>query len=123
MRKLIFLLAVSALGLAYGVLATNTSSASANSRPSNIFALPTPTPETNEELDFTLVNKTGYAIKQLYIGAAATADWTADDEVLKGRAFPNGASYDIKFHPKATAKKWDIKVEWADGSAPDEWLN
>ena len=132
MRKLIFLLAVSALGITCGWLATNISSAAANksdtSWTSNIFstsaaALPMPTPESNPDLDFTLVNKTGYAIKKVYIGTASSKDWADDDEVLKGRKFPDGASFDIKFHPKATAKKWDIMVEWADGSANDEWLN
>jgi len=82
-----------------------------------------PTPESNPDLDFTLVNKTGYAIKKVYIGVASSKDWADDDEVLKGRKFPDGASFDIKFHPKAMAKKWDIMVEWADGSANDEWLN
>ena len=85
------------------------------------------TPETsaaqNPELDFTIVNKTGYDIKALYIGASGTGDWTKDDEVLKGRAFKNGASYDIKFSPKAKAEKWDIMVDWADGSGKEEWLN
>ena len=77
----------------------------------------------NPELDFTIVNKTGYDIKALYIGAAGTGEWTKDDEVLKGRAFKNGTSYDIKFSPKAKAEKWDIMVDWADGSGKEEWLN
>ena len=77
----------------------------------------------NPELDFTIVNKTGYDIKALYIGATGTGDWTKDDEVLKGRGFKNGASYDIKFSPKAKAEKWDIMVDWADGSGKEEWLN
>ena len=132
MRKLIFLLAVSALGVTCASLAANISSAEANkpdtSWTSNISstaaaALPMPTPESNPDLDFTLVNKTGYAIKKVYIGVASSKDWADDDEVLKGRKFADGASFDIKFHPKATAKKWDIMVEWADGSPNDEWLN
>ena len=77
----------------------------------------------NPELDFTIVNKTGYDIKALYIGASGTGDWTKDDEVLKGKAFKNGASYDIKFSPRAKAAKWDIMVDWADGSGKEEWLN
>ena len=77
----------------------------------------------NPELDFTIVNKTGYDIKALYIGASGTGDWTKDDEVLKGRAFKNGASYDIKFSPRTKAQKWDIMVTWADGDGSEEWLN
>ena len=77
----------------------------------------------NPELDFTIVNKTGYDIKALSIGASGTGDWTKDDEVLKGRSFKNGASYDIKFSPRSKTPKWDIMVTWADGSGSEEWLN
>ena len=77
----------------------------------------------NPDLDFTIVNKTGYDIKALSIGASGTGEWTKDDEVLKGKPFKNGQSYDIKFHPKAKAEKWDIMVTWADGSGSEEWLN
>jgi hypothetical protein len=80
-------------------------------------------PAQNPDLDFTIVNKTGYDIKALYIGASGTGDWTKDDEVLKGRGFKNGDSYDIRFHPRAKAEKWDIMVSWADGSGNEEWLN
>jgi hypothetical protein len=76
----------------------------------------------NPELDFTLVNKTGYAIRALYIGATGTGDWVKEDEVLKGRPFPDGKSYDIKFSPRNKAEKWDIMVTWADGDGSEEWL-
>ena len=76
---------------------------------------------SNPDLDFTLVNKTGYAIKQVFISPTSTRDWSDDDEILKGRTFGDGATMDVKFHPKATAENWDIKVEWADGSPSDEW--
>jgi hypothetical protein len=77
----------------------------------------------NAALDFNLVNKTGYSIKALYIGASGTGDWTKEDEVLKGRTFANGQSLDIEFNPRAKAEKWDIMVTWADGSGSEEWLN
>ena len=83
---------------------------------------PTATIE-NPALDFTLVNRTGYSIKAVYIGASGTGDWTRDDEVLKGRTFRNGAALDITFHPRATAEEWDIMVQWSDGSGSEEWLN
>ena len=115
MRKLL-LIAVSAV-FCLGLVVTSSYSA----KPGNTFK-PEITSTQNPELDFTIVNKTGYDIKALYIGASGTGDWTKEDEVLKGRAFPNGKSYDIKFSPRAKAEKWDIMVTWADGSGSEEWL-
>jgi hypothetical protein len=116
MRKL--LLIAAAVVFCLGLVVTSSYSA----KLSNSFT-PGVAPSQNPELDFTIVNKTGYAIKALYIGASGTGDWTKEDEVLKGRAFPDGKSYDIKFSPKAKAEKWDIMVSWSDGSGDTEWLN
>jgi hypothetical protein len=116
MRKLL-LIAVSAI-FCLGLVVTSSYSA----KPGITFTSEL-TATQNPELDFTIVNKTGYDIKALSIGASGTGDWTKEDEVLKGRAFPNGKSYDIKFSPRAKAEKWDIMVTWADGSGSEEWLN
>lgn len=77
----------------------------------------------NKDLDFTLVNKTGYDIKGVSIGPNGDADWLPEDEVLKGRTFADGASLEIKFNPKVTATKWDMKIDWADGDPSVEWTN
>jgi hypothetical protein len=76
----------------------------------------------NEDLDFKLVNQTGYNIKAVYIGPNNNPEWTSDMEVLHGRTFKSGTSLDITFHPKAKAAKWDLMVEWADGSGKEQWL-
>ncbi len=94
-----------------------------NPTKSNNSLIPIVSAAQNPDLDFTIVNKTGYDIKALYIGASNTGDWTNDDEVLKGKPFKNGASLEIEFHPKATATKWDIMVAWADGSGNEEWTD
>jgi hypothetical protein len=98
------------------ILAYSASGTSASTTP------PLANAAQNDALDFTLVNATGYSIKELYIGASGTGDWTKEDEVLNGRVFKNGDSLAIKFHPKATAEKWDIMVKWSDGTGSDEWL-
>jgi hypothetical protein len=116
MRKLLLI----AASVVFCLSLVMTSSYSA--KPGNSLTAGIPTAQ-NPELDFTIVNKTGYDIKALYIGASGTGDWTKDDEVLKGKAFKNGGSYDIKFSPRAKAQKWDIMVDWADGSGKEEWLN
>jgi hypothetical protein len=75
----------------------------------------------NDELDFTLVNGTGYSIKKVYIGPTNNPDWTEDMEVLHGRVFKDGTALDIVFSPKAKSAKWDLRVEWSDGDKPVNW--
>lgn len=76
----------------------------------------------NEQLDFTLVNSTGYSIKLLYIGPSNNPEWTDDMEFLKGKEFKTGTQMGVKFSPKTKSKKWDIMVKWTDGSKSAEWL-
>ncbi len=76
----------------------------------------------NKELDFTLVNQTGYSIKLLYIGPSNNPEWTDDMEILKGRVFRTATQMPIRFNPKSQAKKWDIMVKWTDGSQSAQWL-
>lgn len=146
MKKLIFLMIVGIIGLSCSAkVSTSTSSSSptpaANKPAPAATTPPADKPKTDEtktdkpdapektdnksnpDLDFTIVNKTGYDIKELSIGATGTGDWAKEDEVLKGRKFANGDALDIKFNPRATAAKWDIKVEWTDGSKGVEWTN
>src|SRR5947209_2456601 len=70
------------------------------------------------DLDFTLANKTGYDIKEVYIGPTASDEW--GDNVLKG-TLKNGEALELKFSPKATAEKWDIKVVYTDGEKA-QWI-
>lgn len=76
----------------------------------------------NKQLDFTLVNQTGYSIKLLYIGPNNNPEWTDDMEILKGRVFRTGTQMPIRFSPKTQATKWDIMVQWTDGSKSAQWL-
>lgn len=136
MKRIIFLILAAAFCLNCGtktatntatVNKTNTTTAAGSASPTSAPPTNTSAPSdtsgaSNEELDFTLVNKTGYNIKKVSIGATGTGEWTAADEVLKGRNFADGDALEIKFNPKAKARFWDIKVEWADGSGGEEWL-
>lgn len=77
----------------------------------------------NEELDFTLMNATGYDIKAVYVGASGTGDWDKTDEILHGKVLKNGDELSIQFHPKEKHEKWDLMVAWTDGYKNIEWLN
>ena len=68
-------------------------------------------------LDFELVNKTGYPITEIYIGPTSSDDW--GDNILE-KTLKDEMSLEVSFHPKATAKKWDIKVVYEDKDTA-EW--
>lgn len=82
-------------------------------------ALTTSAPARAEsELDFTLVNKTGYGIKAIYIGPSSSKEWGENiiEEVLA-----DGESVEIEFSPKAKAKTWDLMITWEEDGFPDEY--
>jgi hypothetical protein len=70
---------------------------------------------------FTIVNNTGYDIKELYFAPASSADWDRDDELLKGRLFKNGDSCQVTYNAKKNSDKWDMMCAWTDGSANSVW--
>ncbi len=138
MRKIIILMAAAAFSLNCGGAATNvsvkTTTANTNTTASANANKPasTPAPATNTntekaetgsnpELDFDVVNGTGYDIKKVFVGPSDNKDWTDDMEVLKGRNFGDKDKLSVKFSPKMKAENWDIRVEWADGSPAEEW--
>jgi len=58
--------------------------------------------------NFTIVNKSGQAINELYVSKASTDDW--EEDILGKDTLPNGESLEITFSPKERAAKWDIKI-------------
>ena len=68
-------------------------------------------------LDFKLVNKTGYDLKEVYISPTATDDW--GDNIIKA-TLKDGETLALVASPKASAKKWDIKCVYTDGEEA-EW--
>jgi hypothetical protein len=63
----------------------------------------------NKCLDFTVVNKSGEEIHQIYMGPGVVEDWT-DREILKGKMLGIGGSTPVTFGPSETVTMWDIKV-------------
>ncbi len=70
------------------------------------------------DLDFDLVNDTGYSIKAVYVSPTSLEEW--GDNILEGK-LKDGESLPITFHPKTTATQWDLRVSWADGSGDVFW--
>ena len=71
--------------------------------------------------DFTLVNKTGYEIKSVFVSPSKSNDW--EEDVLGKDTFANGDSWDIKFHRAAKTCKWDLKVVYSDDDSDAVWDN
>ncbi|KQT53608.1 hypothetical protein ASG52_05715 [Methylobacterium sp. Leaf456] len=63
--------------------------------------------------DFTIVNRTGYQIDEVYVGPVSQRHWGED--VMGKDAIGDGESADITFNGGSKACKWDIKVVYNDG--------
>ena len=68
--------------------------------------------------DFTVVNKTGVEIHELYVSPHSADDWQED--VLGTDTLAPGKSVEIKFSPKEKSKLWDLKVVDGEGNSI-EW--
>lgn len=68
--------------------------------------------------NFTLINKTGYTIDQVYVSATSAKDW--EEDILGQDVLSNGESVDITFDRGESACKWDLKVVYDDQSE-SEW--
>ena len=71
--------------------------------------------------DFTLSNRTGYELKEVYVAPSASDDW--ENDVLGTGTLATGASVDIKFHRAAKTCKWDLKVVYTVDSSNAVWKN
>jgi len=58
--------------------------------------------------DFTLVNKTGVEIHQVFVSAHSSDEW--EEDILGKDTLPDGESVEISFSPKEKADSWDLKV-------------
>lgn len=67
-------------------------------------------PMQNAELDFELVNNTGYLLSGLYLSPTGTEEW--GDNILE-EDLDSGDSVNLSFHPEAEAVKWDLRADWA----------
>ena len=83
-----------------------------------IFAQVIPAHADNDNLDFTLVNKTGYGIKAIYIAPSASTDW--GDNIIS-KPLENGDGLSITFDAKAKAEHWDIRIAWVDDDNDVVW--
>ena len=72
------------------------------------------------DLDFDIVNRTGYQIKAVLVSPSRQADWSYNNDVIKGRRFNDGEKLHITFNHHAHAEHWDLKVVY-DNNSSKEW--
>src|ERR1700730_12315058 len=75
----------------------------------------TPAHADNDKLDFSLVNKTGYGIDEVYVSPHRSDTWSDN---LISKPLENGETLDISFNASAKAARWDIKIVWVDEASP-----
>jgi len=69
--------------------------------------------------DFTLINKTGYEIGEVYVSPTKSDDW--EDDVLGRDVLPDGDRVDISFSRDTDACVWDLKVVYTVDNTSAEW--
>jgi hypothetical protein len=79
---------------------------------------PTGAPAGALNLDFELVNKTGYAIKEIYVSPAAADNW---QDNLLSQPMADGDSLQMTASPDANAEMWDMKIVWVDEGEDVQW--
>jgi hypothetical protein len=70
------------------------------------------------DADFTLVNKTGYQIDDVYVSSSKSDDWGND--IMGKDALADGEKVDIVFPHGGGKCTFDIKVKYNDGDKA-EW--
>lgn len=59
-------------------------------------------------LNFRLVNQTGFDLYEVYVSPGGTTDWGED--IMDADVIPNNSSVEITFAPKTNSKIWDLRV-------------
>ncbi|MGD0640992.1 MAG: hypothetical protein ABSC22_09625 [Roseiarcus sp.] len=69
--------------------------------------------------DFTLVNKTGYEIKEVYVSPSKSTDW--EEDILGEGVLDDRGSRDVHFHRSTKTCHWDLKVVYTVDSSNAVW--
>ena len=63
------------------------------------------------DLDFKLLNATGYDIKEIYVSPSGQKEWGPN--VLK-TTLKDGQTLELTFSPEAKAERWDLRAVYID---------
>ncbi|CAH2600417.1 Argininosuccinate lyase [Rhodovastum atsumiense] len=71
--------------------------------------------------DFTLINKTGYELSEVYVSPSKSNDWQED--VLGRDTLGDGERTNIHFSRNTSTCRWDLKVVYTVDSSSAVWSN
>ena len=71
--------------------------------------------------DFEIVNRTGYAISELYISPSKADDWQEDMLENMDDNFEDGEKKQVNFTRAGKTCKWDLKVVYDDDDSSAVW--
>ncbi|NKE48069.1 hypothetical protein HB662_25045 [Roseomonas frigidaquae] len=63
--------------------------------------------------DFSMINRSGYQIDQIYVGPSSSPNWGSD--LLGSNVLRNGQTFNVTFPNRSPECLWDIKVVYNDG--------
>ena len=69
--------------------------------------------------DFTLINATGYDIKEVYVSPSKADNW--EEDVLGDDELIEGHQTHIKFTRANKTCKWDLKVVYSEDDSDAVW--
>lgn len=65
--------------------------------------------------DFTILNKTGYAFKHIYVSESNSGSW--DEDVLGRDVLNDGEEFELSFAKSEKTCHWDMKAIYDDGTS------
>jgi hypothetical protein len=69
--------------------------------------------------DFSLVNRTGYEIKEVYVSPSKSSDW--EEDILGEGVLEDKGAREVHFHRSAKSCHWDLKVVYTVDSSSAVW--
>jgi len=73
--------------------------------------------------DFVLVNRTGYALSEIYISPAKANNWGDDLLADEDEAMDDGVSQKITFSNAGSVCRWDLKVVYEEDDSEAVWTD
>jgi hypothetical protein len=84
-----------------------------------VVALAAPAFAEEAKQDFKLLNKTGYDLKSVYLGPAASDQWSPVK--VDQPSITDGMTVNIHFTPGAKTCRWDLKVVYSEDGSSAVW--